>query len=427
MTRRILFLAVIAFGLAAFVAANDAKVVPSSPSPSPYVFVWAEDAARHFTDFLAVIDAQPSSSSYGRVVATVPIAASATMPHHTEYEFPPDNRLFAIGWAAGRSFIFDLSQPVKPRLAGEFQQRAGYAFPHSFARLPNGHLLATFQSHGDAYGPGGGLVELDTNGVALRSSSALDPAVSPDMIWPYSLAIVPQVDRLVTSNTPMGLPHWATPPPGSWPFKKVDDQLTQHVQVWRLSDLRLLHTLALPPAQGGKHNTYPAEPRLLADGSVYMSTFSCGLYRIKDVPGSHPSAEWVYSFPGGDDMHSMCSVPVVVGHYWIQTVAALPGLIALDISRPEKPVEVSRLVFDSRFAMPHWLAADRASDRLVVTGDEQSWVLMARFDPAKGTLSLDPAFRDPGSQVPGVSFDRKDWPHGPAGGALVHGALFGPR
>ena len=126
-------------------------------------------------------------------------------------------------------------------------------------------------------------------------------------------------------------------------------------------------------------------------------------------------------------MHTICSVPVVVGHYWIQTVAALPGLIALDVSRPEKPVEVSRLKLDPQFPMPHWLAADRKSDRLVITGDDQSWVLIAHFDAAKGMLSLDQTFREPGANGPGVSFDRQQWPHGKGGRAIVHGALFGPR
>jgi hypothetical protein len=117
----------------------------------------------------------------------------------------------------------------------------------------------------------------------------------------------------------------------------------------------------------------------------------------------------------------------VVGRYWIQTVAALPGLIALDVSHPEKPVEVSRLTLDPRFPMPHWLAADRKGDRLVVTDDNQSWVLVARFDPGKGTLSIDQTFRDSGSTVPGISFDREQWPHGKGGRAIVHGALFGPQ
>jgi len=116
-----------------------------------------------------------------------------------------------------------------------------------------------------------------------------------------------------------------------------------------------------------------------------------------------------------------------LGIIGIQTVAALPGLIALDVSHPEKPVEVARLTLDPRFPMPHWLAADRKGDRLVVTGDNQSWVLVARFDQRKGTLSIDQTFRDPSSTVPGISFDRQQWPHGKAGRAIVHGALFGPQ
>jgi 56kDa selenium binding protein (SBP56) len=427
MNRRALVLATAVF-LTAIVFAEDIKTKTAAPATegSPYLFVWSGDAAHQATDFLAVIDVKPSSPSYGRIVSSVPVAATGTMPHHTEYEFPQGNLLFAEGWVASRSFIFDLNQPLQPRLAAQFHDRDGYIFPHSFVRLPNGHVLATFQSRGEGYGPGGGLVELDESGAVLRSASAVDPAVDKNLIWPYSMAVAPQADRVVSSSSPMGWPDWATLPAGSWPAKKINDQETAQVQVWRLSDLHLLNTVTLP-ADSGKHNLFPAEPRLLADGSVYVNTFSCGLYRMKELNGAQPSAEMVYSFPGGDSMHTICSVPVVVGHYWIQTVAALPGLIALDVSHPEKPVEVSRLKLDSQFPMPHWLAADRKGDRLVITGDEQSWVLVARFDADKGTLSLDQSFREPGASGPGISFDRQQWPHGKGGRAIVHGALFGPH
>ena len=406
--------------------ANARKPSAATSQSSPYLFVWAGDEARKSSDFLAVIDAQPSSPSYGRIVSTLPVAISGSMPHHTEYEFPAGNLLYANGWVAGHTFILDLSHPLQPHIAAQFQDRAGYSFPHSFVRLPNGNVLATFQSHDGALAADGGLVELAKDGSVVRSASALDPAVDKDLIWPYSLAVVPQLDRVVSSSSPMGWPDWGTPPPGSWTVKKMNDQVTSQVQVWRLSDLHLLNTVSLP-SDSGKHNHWPAEPRLLPDGSIYVNTFSCGLYRMKDVTGARPSAELVHTFPGGDSPHTICSVPVVVGHYWIQTVAALPGLIALDISHPEKPVEVSRLIFDSHFPMPHWLAADRHSDRLVITGDMESWVLVAHFDPDKGTLSLDQSFREPGATLPGLSFDRQQWPHGKAGRALVHGALFGPQ
>ena len=413
--------------LAGIVFAAHVNSSTTKQPGSPYIFVWSGDAAHQASDFLAVIDAKPSSPTYARIVATLPVGASGIMPHHTEYEFPEHNKLFANGWTGGRTFLFDLNQPLHPRIAGQFLDRAGYTLPHSFVRLPNGHVLATFQSHGQGYAPGGGLVELDESGAAVRAASAVDPAVDKDLIWPYSLAALPQSDRVVTTSTPMGWPDWATLPPNSWPLKKINDQETAQLQVWRLSDLQLLKTVTLADPSGGKHHIFPAEPRLLPDGSVLVGTFSCGLFRVKDIPGASPSAEMVHSFPGGDSPHTICSVPVVVGHYWIQTVAALPGLIALDVSHPEKPVEVSRLKLDSRFMMPHWLAADRQGDRLVITGDEQSCVLVAHFDPNNGALSLDQSFREPGANQLGISFDRQDWPHGKGGRALVHGALFGPR
>jgi len=118
-------------------------------------------------------------------------------------------------------------------------------------------------------------------------------------------------------------------------------------------------------------------------------------------------------------------VPVVAGHYLVQTVGALPGLVVLDIANPEKPVEVSRLVLDKQFAMPHWLAADRRSNRLVLTGADQDWLLVLLLDPATGAITMDKSFHEPGATTPGITFNRTDWPHGKNGPAVVHGALFG--
>jgi hypothetical protein len=75
--------------------------------------------------------------------------------------------------------------------------------------------------------------------------------------------------------------------------------------------------------------------------------------------------------------------------------------------------------------MPHWVAADRAGGRLIVTGSDLSWALVVAFDGATGAMSVDESFRSPGSDRPGVSFERATWPHGETGPAFVHGALFG--
>ena len=69
----------------------------------------------------------------------------------------------------------------------------------------------------------------------------------------------------------MSMPSWATLAPGSWLADRRDSIIakrsTRHVQIWRLSDLALLHTIALPPSPDGDHAAYPAEPRVLPDGS----------------------------------------------------------------------------------------------------------------------------------------------------------------
>ncbi|MFQ5691172.1 MAG: hypothetical protein ACE5HQ_12980 [Gemmatimonadota bacterium] len=404
-------------GLALSVAAGCARpdLPRASASGASHLFVWAGDADQEDSDFLAVIDARRSAPTYGQVVATLSVGARGTVPHHTEYEYPSNDLLFANGWVAGRTFRIDLRNPLEPRLAGQFTSVEGYSFPHAFARLPNGHVLATFQARGDRYAPPGGLVELDAEGRGVRAASAATPEVDDALIWPYSLVVLPQLDRAVSTSAEMGMPPW-----DEWSYHD-----TYHVQVWSLDDLRLVATVPLPDVDQGAYHIGPAEPRALSDGTVYVSTFSCGLYRIDGLESARPEAAFVHAFPGGTSLETECGVPVVYGKYWIQTVPALPGLIVLDMSDPLEPVEVSRLRLEERYRRPHWVAADRASARLVVTGDGASWVLIVDLDQETGALTVDEAFRDTGAAHPGIDFHRMQWPHGATGGAVVHGALFG--
>ena len=394
-------------------------------TPTPYLFVWTADDDEKDSDFLAVIDALPSSPTYGEVIATLPVGVRATFPHHTEYEFPAGAKLFANGWGAGRTFIIDLNNPKKPKLSGQFTHIRDYGFPHSFARMPNGNVLATFQVKRKGYEPPGGLVELTASGRVVRASSADVPGLDKKLLWPYSLTVLPQIDRVVTTSTEMGLPGWAMPNshgPSTHQHTFTD---TNHIQIWSLKDLKLLATIPLPASPNGRAQFNPAEPRVLPDGSLYVNTFNCGLYRVRGLEGQEPKVEHVYSFPGADTKFE-CAVPVVVGQFWIQTDPSLPGLIALDVSNPAKPVEVSRLVFDKRFEKTHWIAADRHASRLVVTGNNKSWVLIVNIDKTTGAMTLDESFKVKGADHPGVDFDRAQWPHGTTGKGVVHGALFGP-
>jgi len=46
--------------------------------------------------------------------------------HHTEYTMPASGMLFANDHDAGRTFIFDLRDPLHPKLVTSFTDMAGY-------------------------------------------------------------------------------------------------------------------------------------------------------------------------------------------------------------------------------------------------------------------------------------------------------------
>ena len=239
---------------------------------------------------------------------------------------PADGQLFANGFATGQSFVFDLANPTRPRIVKQFGDVEGYAHPHSFLRLPNGNVLATFQMRHEAgkMSPGG-LVELTPAAAPVRSSSADAPGIDPSLRV-YSGSIVPAFDRIVTTTTDMD----------------VDSAASRNLQVWRLADLRLLHTIALPDGPGGNEGLLTAEPRLMADGkTLLVSTFNCGLYLMDGLASDAPSARLVASFPQKKDTN--CAIPVIAGHYYLVTVPAWSALVCLDISNPAAPREVSRV------------------------------------------------------------------------------------
>lgn len=383
------------------------RVTAPEGAGSRHLFVWAGDADKQESDFLAVVDVNRRSPTYAEVVATLPVGAVGTLAHHTEYEMPPGGVLWANGFAAGRTFRLDLHDPARPRLAGSFGDADSFSHPHSFARLPNGNVLATFQHRTDGETSAtGGLVELDSAGRVVRHAAAAAPAID-STIRPYSLAIVPALDRVITTATDMHL--------------KVRSRA---VQVWRLSDLTLLHTLLLPPGPRGDENWLTAEPRLLADGrTVLVNTFTCGLYRLSGLEGDAPQAEWVYSTPWIEGRN--CAVPVVAGRFWLQTSGAEHSVVSLDISNPGRPREVARLTLQPD-QVPHWIALEPSGDRLVITGYRElaPWVLLAKLNRSTGSLEIDTTFKPRGKEQPGVFFGHDQWPHGVTGPAVPHGAVF---
>jgi hypothetical protein len=390
--------------LAPFAAAQAERL----NKPGHYLFVWTQDRAKEGMDFLAVIDADPASPSYGKLITSTATDQKSNNAHHTEYEMPAGGMLFANDHNANRTIIFDLNDPLKPRPAASFESLGGFSMPHSFLRLPNGNVLASFQypdhhGHMDMAGKSGGLVEIDNQGKLVRAVSNADPAFSDEGLLPYSIAILPKIDRVLLTNSPMG-----------------DDFLftSNTYQMFRLSDLKLLGTYRLDPGAKMSGHISPEEARVGPDGAVYVQTLSCGIQRVTGMESAKPSATLVHQFPG-----AFCGVPTIISHYLVQSVPGIHGYIVLDIADGAKPREVSWLTINEKYS-PHWTGWDPISRRVVVTSAEQGdRTYLLKLDEKTGALTIDEKFRGDDGQA-GFSFAKRIWPHGWTGEGRPHGAVF---
>lgn len=392
------------------------SIAAAGAAPSRYLFVWAMEASHYHEampmlehgapnlaawrrdlglgkDFLAVFDVRPGAS-FGRLVAMLP-SGDAAMAHHTSYAEPPDGMLYANDWLGNRTAVFDLRDPRHPRLVRQFGSIGSFGYPHSFVHLANGDTLATFQYSGGYNHASGGLVEFDPNGRVVRQASAAVPG-HPN-VRPYSLAVSERLGRVVTGSADM-----------------MGAQASHVVQVWRLSDLKLLKTIVLPPAPD--YFDDPAadasEPRVLSDGeTVVVPTFNCGLFLVRHLAGPAPTLEHVYDFG-----YRICEVPVVVGHYLVETMESGHAIVSLDLRDPAHPHEVSRVLLPPD-EYPHWLALEPGGDRLAITGYGAlaTHLRFATIDRRSGKLALESA---------SIDFTRA-WPDGWRGSAIPHGAVFG--
>jgi hypothetical protein len=175
------------------------------------------------------------------------------------------------------------------------------------------------QATGEDFVPPGGLAEFRDDGTVVRWARATND-VDPTARL-YNVLVLPDRDRLVVSGGRM-------PMAGTKATPKPDDHTGFTVQLWELSDLRLLKTIALPPAPGARPtaNLNPYEPRLLKNGEVMLSTGSGGLYHITGFDAETFRADFVFDFGGS------AGVPVIIDRFWIQPVSGLQRVIALDVS-----------------------------------------------------------------------------------------------
>lgn len=165
------------------------------------LYVWTRDADSKESDFLTVLDVNPSSPRYGAVIATAPTGSPANEAHHFGYTASAE-RIFGAGMFSNKLFIYDVKTDAKkPKLVKTVElDPTGYSGPHTLYAVPGGVLLAMLGKV-DGGGPGA-LVLVDDDGNFKQAWPVTRPDGSPGYM--YDVGVKPEMNRMITSS-------WAHP------------------------------------------------------------------------------------------------------------------------------------------------------------------------------------------------------------------------
>ena len=404
----------------------------------PYLLVWAGDDDRQQSDFLAVIDASWESRTYGKVLRTIPVRSAGNEPQDLNGEMRADRRVFATGILSGRTFVFDLRDPMKGGLVATDDPKGGRALaaPRGVVTLPGGRTAVMCADRAgyrgeprEVLGSPGGLRVLGADGRFVRDVVPAGPRSF--IVAPAGGAVRPNMNLLVTTNQAHGFAPTSQGPlmPG----------IT--VQVWSLPDLALKSTPVLEAGPRGEENLGPLMPRWFRDRPfVLVNTHEGGaLYASDSTTLPNPVFRLVHDFGAGSRPVGAAITPD--DRFYVTALAGANRVVALDLRDPWKPRVASEVDFarapgggPRRTGGPSGLAMSVDGRRVAVTSytmavpafalDGDRRVYMLRLDRTSGALRVDQAFRDEQTAAVGVDFGRTTWPHGASGPARPHGVLF---
>jgi selenium-binding protein 1 len=168
--------------------------------PERMLYVLCVDADAKDNDFLAVIDVQPESRSYGSIIYQLDLGSSGNETHH--FGFTDDRtHLWGCSLFSSKIFIINVADnPARPKLVRVLDGVpgvTGLSAPHSPYALP-GRMLVSFLSSKDGGLPAG-LAEFTNQGRFIRTLE-----LPRDAPYGYDVAIRPDLNRMVTSSfTPL--------------------------------------------------------------------------------------------------------------------------------------------------------------------------------------------------------------------------------
>jgi methanethiol oxidase len=160
------------------------------------LYIWTRDATGEGSDFLAVVDVDPRSDTFGAIVGEAPTGSTDNEAHHFGYT-ADGSRIFAGGMFSNKIFVYDVDpDPRAPELVRTVDlDPSGYVGPHTAYAVPEGVLVAMM---GAADGGPGAILELTNDGDLVAAHQA--PMHNGRAIHLYDVAVQPETNRMLASS-----------------------------------------------------------------------------------------------------------------------------------------------------------------------------------------------------------------------------------
>jgi selenium-binding protein 1 len=327
------------------------------------LLVWAQDAAHKEPDFIAVIDFDRNSPSYGKVLRTVPLTgrnALGNEPHHVGIS--NDGKTIALGGLLSvlrgqdQVFFYDVTDPRNPTFMRSNNPPQA-SITDEFAAFSSGGFLVTFMGGANGVHPGR-VVEYDANYNFVKAWPNNPPT---DGFNPHGLAVDEAHNLMVTSDFICPAHTLLIPGGGGVMMRGC-------IRIWDLARRAITRTITVgapgQPAGTMDVQLIPNDPKLRAYTAGMADD---NLYLIDTQKGT---AKAVFNFAPlaiGDAPAMPQLLRVNKQGTRLFVTVNVPGKVAmLDISSPEQPKLLS-VVSLGQGAGPHFLRLTGDEKRLIVT------------------------------------------------------------
>lgn len=381
-------------------------------------------------DYLAVVDADPQSKTYSRVVHRLKMPNAGDELHHFGWNIcsschgkPGDRRFLIVpGLKSGRVHIVDAKDPLALKLhkviePEEIAKKADLSAPHTAHCLATGEIMISMLGNAKGDGPGGFLLLDDAYNVKGRWEKD-----ATGMAFNYDFWYQPRHNVMVSSE-------WAAPNTFA-PGPNFDDvaagKYGRHIHLWDWEKRTIRQSFDLGAG------SIPLEVRFVHDPAKAVgfvgAALSSTIWRFAAGPGGKWSAEKAIelppvksaTFPGGAVPALLSDFVLSMDDRFLYLAAWLHGEVRqYDISDPAKPRHTGTAklggLINKAVALkgkpmgggPQMLQLSLDGKRLYVTNSlystwdnvfypdlkkHGSWLVQLECDTEKGGMRLNDAF-----------------------------------